>query len=128
MEIAKQSWYKTTGGKVGIAIGAVVVLVGGFLAFKYFTKEDKKKTESDTKKDEGVKLPPQKDVTPPSSEGLPLGAKIGDLKTDFDRTYNYIKANGIWYTISKDKVKIPAWKSLADNKTATDLLNNKYPN
>lgn len=126
MSVANVKWYKTTGGKVLMVLGITAAVTGIVVAINKF-----KKAQEPTKKDieEAVKRVEEatKPLTEPKYDNLPKGGLSEDVKTDFDRVYNYIKVSGSWWTISKDKVKIPEWKSLADNKAATDLLNNKYP-
>ena len=141
MEITKAKWFKTTGGKIGIAIGALALVTGVVLLVKHFNKKGETKKD-ETKKDEtkteqGADPKTDTKTNPTGPFALPLpenadlpnaGVGCGPVRTAFDRVYNYVKCGGVWYTISKDKIKIPKWKSLAGNKTATDLLNNKYPN
>lgn len=112
-------WYNTTAGRVGIGLGVAGAVVGIVLLVKHFMEpkvidithlQDKK----------------EPDKNPTHTDSLPTG-KCADVKTGFDKSYNYVKCDGIWWTISKDRSKIPDWKSLADNKAATELLNNKYP-
>lgn len=142
MELANVKWYKTTGGKIGIAIGVAVVIIGSALGIKYLVKKGAEKKDdkqigdqttnpetsptNTTPKTEPVKTEPTQNEKP--NPDLPNnGVGCGPVRTAFDRVFNYVKCGGVWYTISKDKIKIPSWKSLANNKTATDLLNNKYP-
>lgn len=135
MELAKVKWFRTTGGKIGIVVGALALVTGVVLLVKHFTKkpteEDKKLPPDETKTDTTTKPAETKtEVTPNEKTNPDLpnnGVGCSAVRTAFDRVYNYVKCAGVWYTISKDKIKIPKWKSLADNKTATDLLNNKYP-
>ena len=51
------------------------------------------------------------------------------LYEGFDEKYDYKIANGIWYTRKKDFYEgLPGeWRSLENNKAATDKLNAKYP-
>lgn len=132
MEITKAKWFKTTGGKVGIAIGIVAAAIGTVLLVKHFRKpKEETKKLPDTKSEENQTnqsaTPEAKTETPAASDLPNGGVGCGPVRTGFDRAFNYVKCGNVWYTISKDKIKIPKWKSLADNKTASDLLNNKYP-
>jgi hypothetical protein len=56
----------------------------------------------------------------------------GIRRTDYDRDFDYIKCNGVWYTISKPNssrgVVYGDWLSLASNALATQRLNSRYPN
>ena len=124
--ISQIKWYKTTGGKVGIVLAITALVTGTILLISKFNKSSeptKKKLDEAVKKVEEATKPLTE-----KHENLPPGGKVEDIKTDFDRIFNYIKVAGIWWTVSKDKIKIPEWKSLASNKAATDLLNNKYQN
>lgn len=68
-------------------------------------------------------------------KSLPNGGKdCGQVHTNFDRDFDYVKCGGVWYTKSKPnpataskKGAIPAWKSLAGNKIATQRLDARYP-
>jgi len=143
MELTKAKWFKTTGGKIGIVVGALALITGVTLVVRHFVKKgdekklppaDETKTETTTPATSATTTT----TTPTTTEkpanqqvasDLPNGgAGCGPIRKAFDRVYDYVKCNNVWYTISKDKIKIPKWKSLADNKTASDLLNNKYPN
>lgn len=122
MEVpVKVQWFKTTNGKIGIVAGVITfITIGVVLLVKHLKK---------TEKVEKLTIHEEKIEEPPIVLELPNGGvDCGPIKTDFDRASNYVKCGDAWHIISKDKVKIPEWKSLADNKTATDLLNNKYPN
>ena len=142
MELAKMKWYKTTGGKIGIVIGSLAVLTGVTLLVRHFIKKgaekkddtkqigDQTKTDTTTATTTQTTEPAKTETTPNEKPNPDLpnnGVGCGPVRTAFDRVFNYVKCAGVWYTISKDKIKISKWKSLADNKTATDLLNNKYP-
>lgn len=144
MELAKVKWFKTTGGKIGIVIGSLAVLTGVTLLVRHFVKKGAEKkddkvgdqtktdTTTTTTTTDSTKTEPAKTETTPNEKPNPdlpnNGAGCGPIRKAFDRVYDYVKCNNVWYTISKDKIKISKWKSLADNKTASDLLNNKYPN
>lgn len=68
-------------------------------------------------------------------KSLPNGGKdCGQVHTNFDRDFDYVKCGGVWYTKSKPnpataskKGAIPNWKSLAANKIATQRLDARYP-
>lgn len=123
-------WYKTTGGKIGIFLGVTALITGIVLAVKHFTNSDPEKKSEEVENDLKEKVESSaKEIDKKEEVPLPNGGVgCGPLRKNFDRVYDYVKCAGIWYTISKDRVKIPEWKSLSNNKTATDLLNNKYPN
>jgi hypothetical protein len=125
MELTKGAkWYKTTGGKIGIAVGIAALVTGIVIAVKKYASvaaipSEKKLNEAVDKIKEVIADMPDDD--------MPKGV-CGSIQKSFDRVFDYVKCDGVWWTISKDKIKIPEWKSLADNPTATKLLNNKYPN
>ena len=54
------------------------------------------------------------------------GDGVSPIRTDHDKTWNYQKKSGVWYTAKKDGTVL--WTSLAKNKKATDTLNAAYPN
>ena len=55
---------------------------------------------------------------------LPKG-KCSPVITNFGSALDYVKCDGAWFcTPRQGNVD---WKSLADNASATNLLNNKYP-
>ena len=131
---ANVNLYKTPAGKVGIVAGVLLFITGVILTVKHYTQPTQPAIDDGTTtSEEGTTQTPAQTnstVASPSdsvtnTDSLPLGT-CGPLHTDFDRVYNYVKCDGVWWTISKDKVKIKEWTSLANNKTASDLLNNKY--
>lgn len=130
MEVVKKKWYKTTGGVIAILAATATAITGIVYAVRR-NREAEKPAASPSELTKAVvsaaeKLSQEESLTP--NESLPPGKCDGPVRTDFDRLFNYVKCDGVWWTISKDKTKISAWKSLAENKTATNLLNNKYPN
>lgn len=61
--------------------------------------------------------------------------KCSSVITDFDKDFDYIKCDMIWYTRSKKNAKTisnrdlyPNWTSLRNNNKAIDILNKRYPN
>lgn len=142
MELAKVKWFKTTGGKIGIVIGTLAAVTGIVLLVNYVKNRNKPNDSANETKpgqttDQNKTETTTTTTTPTDPKTQPVetaksdlpnnGVGCGPIRTAFDRVYNYVKCGNIWYTISKDKIKIPNWKSLAENKTATNLLNNKYP-
>jgi len=126
-------WYKTKGGKIGIFVGLGLLATGIMLyvrsQYKSSAQADNMNSVINGLKEDAEKKDSAIEATTSNTSDLPEGGKgCGDVKTNYDRAFNYVKCNNVWWTISKDKVKIPKWKSLSGNKTATDLLNNKYPN
>ena len=134
--ILKNKWYNTTGGKIGIVLGVATLALGTYFGVKHFRKP---KIDLDTIPDNSQKTINNKPASAPASSAsgqktystdqLPNGGGgCGDVKNTFDKVYDYVKCNGDWWTISKDTAngKIKTWTSLANNKTATDLLNNRY--
>lgn len=130
MSVESPKWHKTTGGKILIITGIAAVITGIVIAVKKFTDASEPSPEKiqeikDKIKDAISSKPVDSEKNEPTD--LPNGgAGCGPVQKAFDRTFDYVKCDGVWWTRSKDRVKIPEWKSLADNKTATDLLNNKY--
>lgn len=62
------------------------------------------------------------------------GVDCSDVKSKFDRDYDYVKCKGIWYTKSKTnpaskfaKDRYKDWTSLESNPVATERLNRRYP-
>lgn len=62
------------------------------------------------------------------------GVNCGDVKTTYDKDFDYVKCDSIWYAKSKpNAVSVTAkglykdWNSLANNAIATDRLNRRYP-
>ena len=119
MDGSNIKWIDTKGGKIGLWIGGgIVALVTTVLLIRHFRR---KKGEEKTEK---FKLVPVQE--PVQSELYPPEEGCGMIVYSFDRTFNYVKCGEVWHVISKDMVKIPNWKPLS-NKTAINLLNNKYP-
>jgi len=134
--ILKGKWHTTTAGRVGIVLGVAALALGTYLGIKHFRKP---KINLDTTPDNSQKTitntpaaapaKPQSASKTYTADQLPNGGNgCADVKTTFDKVYDYVKCNGDWWTISKDAAngKIKTWTSLANNKTATDLLNNRY--
>ncbi len=128
--VTKSAWYKTTKGKWGIVIGlAAIVTTAVVLIIKNTNKVinapsgSKKKEQPPAAQAENVVVDLPNNIY--NAENLPgNGAKCGTVITGFGTTSDYVKCDGTWYTTVKKGI---AWKSLADNKTAVELLNNKYP-
>ena len=118
-------WYKTTSGKIGIFVLVAATLTGiGYLIANSIRKPKQVPSLPDN-----TPTPEQAVRTDYVSAELPnMGKGCGTVKTSFDKAFDYVKCDGVWWTISKDRKTIPNWKSLEGNKIATDLLNNKYTN
>lgn len=122
----KTKWHKTTGGKILIVALTAIGVTGLVFLVKHYTKP-KHVFKSETK-------PENKEQAEDNNNSfaeaeLPNGGKdCSDIKTTFDKDFNYIKCKADWYIISKDiKVgKIKEWTSLSGNKTASELLNKRY--
>lgn len=63
------------------------------------------------------------------------GVGCGEVKFSFDRDFDYVKCDGIWYTKSKANAASPSakdrfkeWTSLSGNKVASERLSRRYPN
>lgn len=135
--ITKGKWYSSTAGKVGIVLGIAVVAIGTYFGIQHFRKPKEETkipdagAKTETKPNSSATAKPNnpvasKEYTP---DQLPnKGVGCGDVKSTFDKVYDYVKCNSDWWTISKDTAngKIKTWTSLASNKTATDLLNNRF--
>lgn len=151
-----KEWWggQSTTSKV-LWVGGTIVTVGLILYFTLGNKSESKKddksqdipedkssggstttttTTTTTKSEEkgtGTSTTPTVDKST-----LPNGGKgCGVVKTTFDKDFDYVKCDGVWYTKSKPnavsayaKGLYKDWKSLAANKVATDRLNNRYPN
>lgn len=84
-------------------------------------------TNTDTVKADVVQVPVDKATLPNGGVGC------GDIKTNFDRDFDYVKCDNVWYTKSKSnpasayaKGLYKDWKSLASNSVATERLNRRY--
>jgi len=102
-----------------------------------------KATTTEVKKDVVTKTPTSTNITKTTTtsttihdmKSLPNGGKdCGQVRTAFDRDYDYVKCGSAWFTKSKPnpasakaKGAIPNWKSLATNKIATQRLDSRYP-
>ncbi len=125
-------WYSTTGGKIGIFLGLGALITGVVLLVRKKLSKSESTISMDTTTpdrivDQAEAEKPNNTQIAYAENDLPnQGVGCGDVKTTFDKAYDYVFCNGAWWTISKDKSKIPAWKNLSDNQVATNLLNNKY--
>lgn len=152
MEGAKLGWFasKSTGVKVGLILAAVTVVGAIGYGVYHFAFKDKaidpaKKDETKTTTDEkaivDTKIPPTETHVEQPHLGTPdltlpnKGVGCSSPVTTYDRDYDYVKCNGIWWTRSKAapatpaaKGKYPNWVSLEKNEVATKLLNTRYPN
>ena len=127
-QILKPKCYKTTLGKVGIFVGiAAIVTISAILISK--SKKKSNIAVPDVKKDDVKQTDAKIENSQNSTVGnMPYGVCEQPI-LNHDKVYNYVRCNGIWHTISKDTIngKIKQWTSLENNKTATTLLNEKYP-
>lgn len=102
---------------------------------KASTTEVVKETKTSTPTSTNVTKTVTTSTTYHDMKTLPNGGKdCGQVHTNFDRDFDYVKCGGVWYTKSKPnpataskKGAIPAWKSLAANKIATQRLDARYP-
>ena len=71
-----------------------------------------------------------------NNSSLPNGGSgCAVIRSAFDRNYDYVRCASVWYTKSKEnpatpaiKGTIPNWKSLSENKPASDRLTVAFPN
>ena len=141
MTVNSIKWYKTPGGKIALGVAIVGVLTGIGFAVKHFFFDKQAPTLPPAKTDTtdiNTSSPAQVVKTDYVATELPnLGKGCGTVKKDFDKAYNYVKCDGVWWVASKNGTPITAkwaetadksgvWVSIAKNKTATDLLDNKY--
>lgn len=125
-EQPKAKWHKSKGAKILIGLVITTGIVVTYLLLRKKPQLEVKKFVDDKKSEteNGIKETPKY-----SASELPNGgADCGELKTTFDKLYDYIKCKGDWFAVSKDRVngKLKEWTSLASNKPASDLLNEKY--
>lgn len=151
MEAIKLWWGGQSKTAKGLYITGAVALLA---TVTYFVVNGRKnKTASANKKAEGGKDIPDTNNTDTSKEKgaedtqsskeevsfdkskLPNGG-VGctELRTTYDRDFDYVKCDNIWYTKSKDNAASPYakglykdWKSLANNAVATERLSRRYP-
>lgn len=150
--VAITKWYKTKKGKIiiGVAVAAIAAITTTIIVLNNKKKKEQKKLDDGQSKQDGINTttnaganpqtqtpsstPKKSDNTAPKSKEyskseLPNnGVGCGDVKTNFDRQYDYVKCNGDWYAISKDRTngKLPAWTSLTGKPNAISLLDNKF--
>lgn len=133
-------------------IVGTIATIGTIIYFATRKKGDDKKTSSDNKASQDI---PDNTTTTETSGGdkgasttnttttetttsksdLPNGGVgCGSVITNYDRDFDYVKCNDVWYTKSKANAASPYarglykdWKSLEGNKVATERLNRKYP-
>ncbi len=107
------------------------------------TKDTVKSETTEVVKDVKTTTPTSTNVTKTTTtsttyhdmKSLPNGGKdCGQVHTNFDRDFDYVKCGGAWFTKSKPnpatpskKGAVPTWKSLAANKIATQRLDARYP-
>lgn len=137
-----------TSTKVAIGVGALIIVGGGIAAYIILSKKKPlpqtedggvKEVQSNTASPATNSLvqqaidngnvtiedaPAKPAYTPPASQG-----KCSQVRYDFDKTYNYKKCDGVWFTMKKNLMS-NKWASLADPKWAGAVakLNAKYPN
>jgi len=106
------------------------------------TKDTTKSTITEVEKEVKTSTPSSTNITKTTTtsttthdiRSLPNSGKgCGQVHTNFDRDFDYVKCGGSWWTKSKPtpatpskKGAIPEWKSLAANKIATERLNARY--
>jgi hypothetical protein len=141
-----------TSTKIAIGVGALIVIGGGITAYILLNKKSSVGGAtgggSDIKDIQGAspatnsliqqavdngnvviedtpqKTPTQQAYTPPKTQ-----SGCSQVRYDYDKTYNYKKCDGVWFTMKKNLMS-SKWASLADPKWATAVanLNAKYPN
>jgi len=137
-------------------VGTLAVIAGVvYFATRKKGKDTSNKNDggvTDIPKEEGIKTPEASSSKTTSSTGTPEkkpqqntfsdksslpngGVGCGDVKTTYDRDFDYVKCNGVWFTKSKPNAASPyarglykEWKSLATNQVASERLNRRYPN
>lgn len=106
-------------------------------------KDDVKATTTEVKKEVKTTTPTSTNTTVTTTtsttvhdiKSLPNGGKdCGQVHTNFDRDFDYIKCGGAWWTKSKPNAanpskrgSIPDWKNISANKIATQRLDARYP-
>jgi hypothetical protein len=121
---------KTTDTGAGSGTGA------GKGGVKSTTTQVKKEVKTTTPTSTNTTTTTTTSTTVHDVKTLPNGGKdCGQVHTNYDRDFDYVKCSGVWYTKSKPnpatpskKGAIPNWKSLSANKIATERLNSRYPN
>ena len=134
----------------GIYIVGTLAAIGGIVYFATRKKKDdfKKSSNSHSYQD----IPDMNSVSKDTTSGTPEikpantivkpepvmdrstfpngGKGCGEVKTTFDRDFDYVKCDGVWYTKSKPSAKIvyKEWKSLKGNVVANERLDRRYPN
>jgi hypothetical protein len=109
---------KNSNLKKGLIIIAVVV-IATFAIIKLRSNDEQEDASSGPSFTPPIKQPRIYD-----SSNLPKGV-CGKVITNFGNLLDYVKCDGVWYATQREgNIE---WKSLADNSTAMNLLNNKYP-
>lgn len=112
--------------------GGILAALGlGFAVYKLITRSpDGKDGKADDFEEPNNTATDATSGVKPGS-GLPAPS-CGTIKTNYDGDFDYVKCSGVWYTKSKPAGGrpnvYPNWVSLANNATATQRLNTKYPN
>lgn len=143
-------WASKSTTTKGLLIGGTLATISAIVYFSTRKKEDLSKNHLDLKaltkvddedtsknKEEQVNNAPS-NVSKPQVDKSTLpngGVGCGDVKVSFDKDFDYVKCDGVWYTKSKINAVSPSakglykeWKSLATNKIATERLSRRYPN
>lgn len=101
---------------------------------KESTTEVEKETKTTTPTSTNVTKTTTVSTTVHDVKSLPNSGKdCGEVHTNFDRDFDYVKCAGAWWTKSKPnpataskKGAVPNWKNLASNKIASERLNARY--
>lgn len=145
-----QWWSSKSTTTKGLLIVGTLATISAIVYFSTRKKEDLSKNHLDLKKiTEEANAGASTDIenkttekdtqeTKPQIDKSTLpngGVGCGDVKTTYDKDFDYVKCDGVWYTKSKPNAISPSarglykeWKSLAGNKIATDRLSRRYPN
>lgn len=129
-----EKWHNTKKGKTVIIAGTILAIaaVGAYFYFKSkkadpILKDDAPATPEATTYEQKSSEPSQIPESIPNvydETNLPNNGKgCGEVIKSFGSMVDYVKCDGVWYSTGKKNVK---WTSLAGNKTAIELLDNKY--
>lgn len=137
----KEWWINQSKGAKALYIIGGIGLIATGVYFATRKKEDdssKKTPTTDSKTQElSEQTSPNQDIQPVIDvTTLPnKGVGCGSVKMTYDRDFDYVKCDGIWYTKSKPnaasqfaKGLYKDWTSLKDNSVATERLERRYPN
>ena len=141
-----------TSTKVAIGVGALIVVGGSIAAYIILSKKKPvlqpepsgtKDIQSNTTSpatnsliqqalDNGnivIQDAPTETTTQPAYTPPVAQSGCSEVRYDFDKTYNYKKCDGVWFTMKKNLMS-GKWASLADPKWASAVakLDAKYPN